>query len=276
MTLSATVSPSTATGTVTFKDGTTTIGTGTLVSGIATFSTGTLSVAAHSLTAVYAGDTNDAASTSIAVTQTVNQALTTTTLTGSPNPSTFGQSVTLSATVSPSTATGTVTFKDGATSIGTGTLASGIATLSTSTLSVAAHSLTAVYAGDTNDAASTSTAVTQTVTQAITTTTLTSLPNPSTFGQSVTLSATVSPSTATGTVTFKDGATTIGTGTLISGIATFSTGTLSVAAHSLTAVYSGDANDAAATSVAMTQTVNQAITTTTLTVRPTRPPSDKA
>src|SRR5207237_9172797 len=65
---------------------------------------------------------SDAASTSGAVTQTVNAAATSTGLTSSPNPSTFGQSVALTATVSPSAATGTVTFKDGSTSLGTGTL----------------------------------------------------------------------------------------------------------------------------------------------------------
>src|SRR5206468_12654809 len=55
--------------------------------------------------------------------------------------------------------------------------------------------------------------------KASTSTTLTSSPNPSTTGQAVTLTATVSPvapatGTPTGSVTFKDGAATIGTGTL--------------------------------------------------------------
>ena len=66
------------------------------------------------------------------------------------------------AAVSPGTGTptGTVNFFDGATQIGTGTLnSSGVATFSTSTLSVGTHSITAVYAGDTNFTTSTSTAV---------------------------------------------------------------------------------------------------------------------
>src|SRR3989441_1978173 len=84
------------------------------------------------------------------LTQTVNPAATTTTLTSSANPSIFGQNVILTATVSPSTATGTLTFKDGPTSLGTGTLSSGTATLALSTLATASHSLTAVYGGDTN------------------------------------------------------------------------------------------------------------------------------
>ena len=264
VTFTATVSPAAATGTVTFKDGANTLGAGGLAGGMATFSTAALSVAAHSITAVYGGDTNDTASTSAAFTQTVNQAATTTTLMSSVNPSSFGQGVTLTATVAPATATGTVTFKDGATTLGSSPLASGMTTFSTDALSVAAHSITAIYSGDTNDLSSTSAVFTQTVNQAATTTTVTSSVNPSTFGQSVTLTATVAPATATGTITFKDGATTLGSSALAGGMATFGTAVLSVAAHSITAVYGGDTNDAASTSVALTQTVNQGATTTAL------------
>jgi len=85
------------------------------------------------------------------------------------NPSQTGQQVTFTATISPSTATGTVTFYDGATSLGTGSLSSGTATLATSTLTVGSHSITAAYGGDTDDAVSTSDPLTQVV-QAITTT----------------------------------------------------------------------------------------------------------
>ena len=65
-----------------------------------------------------------------------------------------------------------------------------------------------------------------------TTTALASSLNPSTYGQSVTFTATVSGTggTPTGTVTFKDGPTTMGTGTLTSGQAIFSTNRLSVPA----------------------------------------------
>ena len=80
MTFTATVAASsgtgTPTGTVTFMDGTTTIGSPvTLTAGVASVSTSTLTAGPHSITAVYAGDTNFATSTSTALTQTVNQAL---------------------------------------------------------------------------------------------------------------------------------------------------------------------------------------------------------
>jgi hypothetical protein len=100
----------------------------------------------------------------------VSQASTTTTLTSSANPSASGQSVTFTATVaavSPGggTPTGTVNFRDGTTNIGSGTLnTSDVATFSTSTLAVGTHSITAVYAGDTNFQTSTSSAVSQVVT----------------------------------------------------------------------------------------------------------------
>ncbi len=270
VTFTATVTDSgTPTGTVTFKDGATTLGTGTLNgSGQASFATSSLSVGSHTITAEYGGDGTHGASTSAPLTQVVNVSGTTVTLASSQNPSTFGQSVTFTATVTDSgTPTGTVTFKDGATTLGTGTLnGSGQATFATSSLSAGSHSITAEYGGDGTHGASTSAPLTQTVNRSGTTVTLASSQNPSTFGQSVTFTATVTDSgTPTGTVTFKDGATTLGTGTLNgSGQATFATSSLSAGSHSITAEYGGDANHAASTSAPLTQTVNKSGTTTTL------------
>ena len=81
-----------------------------------------------------------------------------------------------------------------------------------------------------------------------TTTTLTATPNPSPFGQPVTLTSTVVPSSATGTVTFFDGAEAIGTAPLVNGTAVFVTSSFAVGKRSLTAVYSGDSNHFASTS----------------------------
>ena len=75
------------------------------------------------------------------------------------------------------------------------------------------------------------------------------------FGASVTLTATVTPTAATGAVTFKDGATTLGTGALTNGVATFSTAALSAGTHALTVVYAGDALYGASTSSALTVNV---------------------
>ena len=86
-------------------------------------------------------------------------------------------------------------------------------------------------------------------------TTLASDLNPANFGSSVTFTATVVPATATGTVTFKDGGTTLGTGTLSGGVATFSTSGLGVGSHGITAEYSGDGGCHSSVSVAFAQTV---------------------
>src|SRR5207247_9140460 len=79
---------------------TSTLGSGNLdATRHATFATSALTVGSHSITARYNGDTNFSGSTSTALTQTVNKASTTTSLTSGTNPSVFGQSVTFTATV---------------------------------------------------------------------------------------------------------------------------------------------------------------------------------
>jgi uncharacterized delta-60 repeat protein len=90
-----------------------------------------------------------------------------TSLTSSLNPSTFGVAVTFTATVNSTggTPTGTVTFKDGVNTLGTGTLSSGKAIFHTSTLAAGTHSITAAYGGTTSFASSTSAVLTQTVNQ---------------------------------------------------------------------------------------------------------------
>jgi hypothetical protein len=153
--------------------------------------------------------------------------------------------------------------------IASGTLnPGGVAKFST-VLGVGTHSITAVYPGDSNDATSTSTVLSQVVKKADTTTSLTSSVNPCSVGHSVTFTATesvVSPGTGEpeGTVTFKNGSTTLGTGTLVPcscllgiSIATFATSSLSKGTHSITVVYAGDSRDNGSTSNILTQTVKQ-------------------
>src|SRR5213080_2802279 len=208
--------------------------------------------------------------TTSASTTTTTLPGTTTGLTSSVQPSVFGQPVTFTATVaakSPGagTPTGTVTFKDGSSTLGTGTLnSSGQAMFTTSTLAVGPHSITASYGGNANFSGSTSSPLTQTVknARARTTTLVSSSANPSVSGQSVTFTATVTAKgsigvTPSGTVTFEDGPTTLGSGTLnSSGQAMFTTSTLTVGSHSITASYGGDTTFKEGTSPKFTQTVN--------------------
>jgi CBS domain-containing protein len=104
-----------------------------------------------------------------AVTINVSSKVTTTTsVDSSSNPSNYGDAVTFTATVT-NGAAGTVTFKDGLTSLGTGTLNGGspnTAMLNLSSLATGTHSITAVYGGDSTYAGSTSSVLTQTVNQA--------------------------------------------------------------------------------------------------------------
>jgi ELWxxDGT repeat protein len=64
-----------ATGTVTFKDGTTMLGSGTLNGGVATFSTASLATGNHAITASYGGDADFTAGTSPAFGQVVHLTL---------------------------------------------------------------------------------------------------------------------------------------------------------------------------------------------------------
>ncbi len=96
------------------------------------------------------------------------QAVTTAiTLSESPSSATFGQSVGLTATITPpptGSSLGTVTFFNGATQIGTATPnSSGFATISLSSLPAGALSLTANYSGNTASGSSTSSVSTFTV-----------------------------------------------------------------------------------------------------------------
>ncbi|MFI5372708.1 MAG: Ig-like domain repeat protein, partial [Candidatus Eisenbacteria bacterium] len=169
---------------------------------------------------------------------------TTTTLAASPaSPSVFGQEVTLTATVSPGAASGTVTFKDGLATLGSAPVASGQAVLHTTTLAVGSHSFTAEYGGDATYAASTSSAVPYAVNQASTSTTVGSSANPSLVGQSVTFTATVgavAPGAGTpgGSVQFKiDGADAGSPVALSGGSAIYATSALTAGSHTVAAVY---------------------------------------
>jgi hypothetical protein len=84
---------------------------------------------------------------------------------------------------------------------------------------------------------------------------LTTSANPSTLNVPLTLTATVTPLAATGTVKFKDGSTTLSTKTISNGVASYSISTLVAGSHSITAVYSGNSSYPSSTSPTLTQSV---------------------
>jgi hypothetical protein len=99
------------------------------------------------------------------VTVTVNKATPGITLAASASSAYVTNSVTFTATLSSSASapTGTVSFYDGTTMLGSGTLSAGVATYSTSSLAAGSHSITAIYSGDSNFLAVTSSITTETI-----------------------------------------------------------------------------------------------------------------
>ena len=161
------------------------------------------------------------------------------------------------------TPTGTVVFNSNGSQIGSASLNnSGVAVLVYSSLPLGIDSLQALYQGSGNFASSTSNTVLQAV--GITTTSVTSTPDPSTVGQMVTITATVSPGAPggalpTGTVSFTSNSTAISgcTGVSLSQslTAVCPTSTLPVGTDAIVATYSGDSNYVGSSGM-VTQIVN--------------------
>jgi len=258
-------------GTVSFTDGTTPIAgcSAVIVAAQRASCNPVLATAGmHSIVATYSGDNNNAPSASSPLSQRVLP-VTTTVLVSSLNPAPLGATVTFTANVTGSTRlTGTVDFRDGAATICSGVAFSLThsgamnAACTTSALTTGPHSITASYLGDSNNAGSVSPPLTQVVAPPPPGVSLTSSLNPSKLGDSVTFTAAVSGQTPTGTVTFKNGTNPLCSAVPLQGggstpVATCTTGALSKGLHSITAAYSGDANNVAATSPVLTQTVKR-------------------
>jgi predicted thioesterase len=263
-------------GPVSFFSNGTLIGTGTVNSGcVATVTTSTLPVGTDAITATAPASGSFAAVTSGPVAEVINKANGPDTLTTSPNPSTFGQNVTITdtiPTVGGVAPTGTVNFYDFGTLIGTGTVTNGVATLVTGTLPVGTDSITGVYQGDGNYAVVTAGPVNQVVTAVSSTATLAVGPNPTTFGTAVTMTETipvVNGTPATGTVTFSNNGAVIGTGAInAQGVATFTTTTLPVGTDPITASYPGNTTYNPVNSGPVNEVVNKANGPDTLAVNP--------
>jgi hypothetical protein len=263
------------------------LGSGTLPAGTTLNTSGTVSgtpttAGAFSYTIEVTDSSSPTAQTATQVSSgAIQPPASVTTVASSANPSTFGQSVTFTATVSGNggTPSGTVTFLDGGTSLGAGTLSGGVATLTTSALAVGSHTITTSYGGDTNFVGSTGslTGNPQVVNQASVTVSVQAIDastgqawtDTEVVGAKAYYEATVSVSSGglpapTGTVTYFDNGSSIGTVTLSNGsVPNSSTLTYSAAGtHTFTASYSGDGNYAAQTSSQGSLTVAKGNTTT--------------
>jgi len=264
-------------GSVALVDGARQIDSMTLDSttGSGAFTLSSLAVGPHPITASYAGDPYNRSSVSPSITQIVSQAQTATAASANPNPAVVGAEVSISAAVKAiqgvSSPSGTVQFTDtvnGATAnLGTVPLsASGTAAISPA-LAIGAHSIVAAYSGDTNDTPSSSAPMVLVVQQAVTATQIASSPNPSVVDTAANFTASVSGNggTPTGTVNFFADGLSIGSSTLnAKGIATLAYSGLASGTHAVTATYSGDPNDQASTSSAISQVVGTIPTITAL------------
>ncbi len=171
-----------------------------------------------------------------------------------------GQAVSFSATVSGFHPSGTVQFYANSVNLGSAVaLSNGVASLTTNALTLPGSiPVTAVYSGDGNNLTSSSAAQTETILAASAITLAVSAATV-TAGQSLTITATITGDTPTGAVQFYSNGTALGAPvTLVNGVAVLNTTSLtSSGIDSLTATYSGDTYNAAATSVAITETVIQ-------------------
>jgi hypothetical protein len=265
------VAPSTGspTGTVSFSDGGSPITACTsqpLAAGTATCVMPFEIAATHELTATYSGDADFTVSTSNELAQVVNAASTSVTTTSSANPSVTGQTITYTATVSRSEPAfgspgGSVAFTDNSTLIPgceAVTVNAGVATCTVTYLVPDAHSVVAMYSGDDGDQTSVSTALAEQSNPDSTVTTVTSSPNPSTVGDVVTITVTVTAAlpgsgNPAGTVTIIVDGTAVTTMALDSSVdsrAVFAMSDLTAGTHAITAIYNGDASYSASASTA--------------------------
>ena len=262
------------TGSLTFYDGSTSIGSGAITGRAATSSTAAITTSAlkvgvHSVTAVWPGNADYHSATSSVLTETITTQVPQISW-PTPAPVNYGtalgstqldasayayQDTNYSASETTTPVAGSFTYMPTS-----GTVPNG-----------GAQTLKATFAPtDSTDYKSTIATVSLTVHPLPTTLTVATSGPTSSYGASVTFTATIT-SGPTGTVTFYDGVTSIGTGTISGTSAKLTTSALAVGAHNITAGWAGNANYSAVTSAAITQSVNMA--TPTLSVATSGTPS---
>ena len=274
------------------------LGQATVTIGVAT-TTLVLGAGSYNIAAAYNGqagnvNANYIGSTSpTSPTVTVIQAMTATTMTESATSLIYGQTITLLATVSNRSGTGSIPtgmvqfWNESAsppTLVGQAALASGVATTTPLVLGAGIYNIAAVYSGPAGNSSGTQstspTAPTVTVTRAATSTTMTESATSLIYGQSITLQATVSNASGTGSIPagvvqfFNESAsppTLVGQAMLASGVATTTPLVLAAGSYNIAAAYNGlvanvNANNVGSISpTSSVVTVTSASTSTTLT-----------
>ncbi|WP_258195555.1 Ig-like domain-containing protein [Rhodococcus sp. OK519] len=270
VTFTATVNPSAANGQVQFKDGGTNIGSPvTPVNGVATHSHIFPTSGGHTITAEFVAGSGYSSSTSVPQTVTVSDQQTVTTV-STPVSALTGESVSLSASVSPVPAGGTVQFTVAGGLVGTpvNVDGSGNATMPYTFNAAGPFEVTAVYSGVAGFGGSTSSPQSVTVSDPDVVTSLTlDVPASAVTGSSVDLAATVTPSGAQGAVQFTDNGNPIGGPiSVANGVATLSHTFGSSGAHSVGAEFVAGAGYTTSSATAQTVTVADPDVETSLSV----------
>ena len=258
LTFTATLSGNAPTGNVSFYAGATLIGTSALNGSFkASVTTNSLAIGSYNVTAQYAGNANNAASTSAAV--AIEVLLTTSPPAPPANLAASAASNAVGLTWTASSSASSYTLKRAATSGGP-YLALGNPGSTAYNDTPVTNGTTYYYVvsatngiGESADSGQVSATP---VATASATTVASSPVNAGSYGAPVTFTATVT-ATATGTVAFKDGTTVLGTGTVSANQATYTTSALAVGNHAITATYGGDAIFAPSTSTAVGFTANK-------------------
>jgi uncharacterized repeat protein (TIGR03803 family) len=264
-TATLTATPTTAqsivplTGSVSFSSGSTPLGSLPLTNGSAVLNVAATGIAAgtYPITATYSGDANYQSSSATA--NVIVQGYATSTALGTSVTSLAqGQSITLTANVARTAAsgapTGNVTFYYGPTALTTIALNNGKAAFTAVTngsIAPGAYAVTAKYLGDPSDQSSASDATDVTLLAATKTSLQISPGSPVPVDHTLTLTATVRQAYGsgipTGTIKFASGSYQFGTATMSGGVASVNTTDTGFPAgtYTVTATYSGDANNAA-------------------------------
>jgi YD repeat-containing protein len=188
----------------------------------------------------------------------------------------FGQSVTLTATVTPATLTGTITFSSGTTVLGTATLVNGTASLAVTTLSVGSAAITATYGGNADYQPSVSATASVTVNKKTATATIAVTPATGALAQTVTVNTTVTGGSPTGQVQILANGAVISTQTLTNGAVSFTSSPLAAGTTSFSANYLGDTQNTTATATAVAATRTKALPAMSLSTSATTIPYGNA
>jgi sugar lactone lactonase YvrE len=230
-------------------------------------------VGTHTITANYSGSDGQYTTSNDSTTVVVGKAAVTVTGSAQAISLSPGQTGSATITVTPSSTSiaapsGSISYSilnSSGTSVATGNMpltaenSSATATvLIPASLAPSSYTISIIYSGDSNYAVpSTATTISLNIGYATPTVTLASSASSVVLTNPLLFTATVSSTTTapTGTVSFLDGTTPLGQGTLSNGVAILSTSALAAGNHTITTVYSGDANFSAAVSGAITESV---------------------